>query len=29
LFKLLSQGWAVDLRATQQMLMQFARVKSS
>jgi hypothetical protein len=29
LFKLLSQGGAVELRAAQQMLMQFARLKSS
>jgi len=29
LFKLLSQGGAVERRAAQQMLMQFARLKSS
>jgi hypothetical protein len=29
LFKLLSQDWAVELRATQQILIQFARGKSS
>jgi hypothetical protein len=29
LFKLLSQGRAVELRAAQQMLVQFARLKSS
>jgi hypothetical protein len=29
LFKLLSQDWAVELRAAQQILIQFARLKSS
>jgi hypothetical protein len=29
LFKLLSQAWAVELQAAQQMLTQLARLKSS